>query len=123
LYGHGSIDIVSPLPCPYNYGSVPGTRAEDGDALDAIVLGRRLPAGTRVSLPVVAEVHFIDEDADDRKLVLSRHPLTAGEERGLVWFFRGYVLLKRLVAQLRGRPGRIAFLGVARRPGARVAGA
>jgi inorganic pyrophosphatase len=110
----GSIDLISPLPCPYNYGSVPGTTGGDGDPVDVIVLGRRLRSGTRVRLPVVAEVRFIDEDARDHKLVLGDHALTGTEELGLVVFFRAYTLFKRLVARLRGRAGAIDFLGIER---------
>jgi hypothetical protein len=36
---HGQVVFVSPLPCPYNYGSVPTHLGLEGDLLDAIVLG------------------------------------------------------------------------------------
>ncbi|HET9668554.1 MAG TPA: inorganic diphosphatase, partial [Casimicrobiaceae bacterium] len=35
----GHVDFVSPLPCPYNYGSVPTHIGLEGDLLDAVVLG------------------------------------------------------------------------------------
>jgi inorganic pyrophosphatase len=109
----GAIDFVSPLPCPYNYGSLPGTVGGDGDPVDAIVLGPRLAAGTRVSLPVVAEVDFVDEGLVDTKLVLSaRAALSARERAGLHAFFTCYALAKRGLARLRGRHGEIAFRGV-----------
>jgi inorganic pyrophosphatase len=108
----GSVDFVSPLPCPYNYGSVPGTRGGDGDPVDVIVLGPRLHAGARVRLPVVAEVDFVDDGQDDTKLVLSPRPLTAAERRGLERFFRVYARAKRVLALARGRRGEIAFRGV-----------
>ncbi|HEY2817834.1 MAG TPA: inorganic diphosphatase, partial [Casimicrobiaceae bacterium] len=44
----GHIDFISPLPCPYNYGSVPTHIGLEGDLLDAIVLGPRLPLGTEL---------------------------------------------------------------------------
>jgi len=44
----GHIDFVSPLPCPFNYGSVPNYLGLEGDLLDALVLGPRLPFGTRI---------------------------------------------------------------------------
>src|SRR5436190_685566 len=59
----GRIDFVSPLPCPYNYGSLPGTRGGDDDPIDAIVLGPRLRAGTRVDLPVVAAIGWLANHA------------------------------------------------------------
>jgi len=43
----GTIDFVSPLPCPFNYGAVPLYIGLEGDLLDAVVLGARLPRGTR----------------------------------------------------------------------------
>ena len=108
----GTLDFVSPLPCPYNYGCVPGTRGGDGDPLDAIVLGPRLAAGTRVSFPVVAEVDFVDEGRVDTKLVLSAAPLSAAQVRALAAFFRIYAVGKRGLAYLRGRHGEIRFHGI-----------
>jgi inorganic pyrophosphatase len=40
----GRLDFVSPLPCPYNYGSVPQYLGLEGDLLDALVLGPPLAA-------------------------------------------------------------------------------
>jgi inorganic pyrophosphatase len=37
----GVVDFVSPLPCPFNYGSVPQYLGLEGDLLDAVVLGPR----------------------------------------------------------------------------------
>jgi inorganic pyrophosphatase len=31
----GRVDFISPLPCPYNYGSVPTHIGLEGDLLDA----------------------------------------------------------------------------------------
>ena len=105
----GRVDFVSPIPCPYNYGCLPGTTSGDGDPIDVIVLGPRLAAGTRVSLPVVAEVEFVDEGRADTKLVLSATPLMPAQARGLVAFFRVYAVAKRGLARLRGRSGEIRF--------------
>ena len=41
----GQLDFVSPLPCPFNYGSVERLIGLEGDLLDAVVLGPRLPRG------------------------------------------------------------------------------
>lgn len=112
----GRIDFVSPLPCPYNYGSVPGTSGGDGDPIDAVVLGPRLRVGARVRLAVVAEIDFVDEGQRDVKLVLSSQPLSAAQRRGLAGFFTVYALAKRVLARLRGRRGLIAFRGVTVRP-------
>src|SRR5438067_13809865 len=48
----GNVDFVSPLPCPFNYGSVPAYIGLDGDLLDAVVLGARMSLGARVRVTV-----------------------------------------------------------------------
>src|SRR5262245_9442975 len=83
----GSIDFVSPLPCPFNYGSVQGTRAEDGERVDALVLGPRLPARTALALPVLAVVRFIDAGQRDPKWVCGARPLTLRDRVELELFF------------------------------------
>ena len=50
------IEYISPVPCPFNYGSVPDTLAPDGDPFDAVVLGPRLATGTLVEVPVTGVV-------------------------------------------------------------------
>jgi inorganic pyrophosphatase len=40
----GQEDFISPLPCPFNDGSVPAYIGLEGDLLDELVLGRR-PSG------------------------------------------------------------------------------
>ncbi len=46
----GHVDFISPLPCPFNYGSVPSWLGLEGDLLDALVLGPRLPLGAKVQV-------------------------------------------------------------------------
>jgi inorganic pyrophosphatase len=100
------------VPCPYNYGSLPGTVGGDGDPVDAVILGPRRRAGERVRLPVRAEVRFIDEGRDDTKLVLSAQPLGGLQRAGLWMFFTVYAQAKRLLARARGRGGEVAFRGL-----------
>lgn len=107
----GRIDFVSPLPCPYNYGHIPGVRSGDGDMLDAIVLGRRLPAGLRLQVPVVGRLGFTDAGLDDPKIVCSAAPLSLAQRRGLELFFVTYALWKRGLAAARGVAGETRFLG------------
>jgi inorganic pyrophosphatase len=107
----GRIDFVSPLPCPYNYGSIPGRVSEDGDDLDAIVLGPRLARGARVSAPVVAIVDFLDGGRADPKVVCSERPLTRGQRAGLAGFFRAYAVAKRALAWTRGQSRATRFRG------------
>ena len=101
----GSVDFVSPLPSPFNYGSVVGQLAEDGDPLDALVLGPRLPLGARVDVEVFGEVDFIDAGDRDPKLVCSRG--AAPRERDWLRvrsFFAVYARLKAGLNWARGRP-------------------
>jgi inorganic pyrophosphatase len=109
----GRIDFFSPIACPYNYGSVPGTLAPDGDPLDALVLGPPLPRGHSVEVAVRAEVRFVDAGSDDRKLVCKATPLTAEERAAIERFFRFYARVKRLLNLLRRRAGPTRFDGLA----------
>ena len=52
-----------------NYGFVPGTRAPDGDELDAYFLGTTVPL-ERAQGEVIAIVHRTDED-DDKLVVVA----------------------------------------------------
>jgi len=107
----GSIDFVSPVPCPFNYGSVPNTLAADGDREDVIVLGPRLPKNTRLRMPVQGRVHFIDAGVYDGKWVCG-HSISAVDRRALVCFFRAYTLAKRARSWWRRTGGATQFLGL-----------
>jgi inorganic pyrophosphatase len=107
----GSIDFVSPLPCPYNYGSVPGTRAADGDREDALVLGPRLPKGTRMQAHVLARANFYDAGSFDGKWVCGQS-MSERERQGLVLFFSVYARCKAMLNWLRGVHGKTSFEGL-----------
>lgn len=107
----GSFDFISPLPSPFNYGSVPGTLAPDGDREDAIVLGSRIAAGTRVKLPVVARVRFIDAGREDAKWVCGRS-LGQGDRLQLELFFQVYTRFKRALNAARGLSGPTEYRGL-----------
>ncbi|ABI55468.1 inorganic diphosphatase [Alkalilimnicola ehrlichii MLHE-1] len=107
----GEIDFVSPLPCPFNYGAVPAFIGREGDLLDALVLGPRLPLGRRVSVRAYASIALTDRGMTDDKLVCGHHPPTAAELRRVERFFRFYAHCKALLNRYRGRPGRNAFDG------------
>lgn len=112
----GSIDFVSPLPCPYNYGSVPGTLGDDGDREDAVVLGRRLPKGVYSQLPVLARAHFYDAGRYDGKWVCGQ-ALRERDKRALVVFFSLYAACKGVLNRLRGLRGSTRFEGLELAPG------
>jgi inorganic pyrophosphatase len=101
----GGLDFVSPVPCPFNYGSVHGLVGLDGDLLDALVLGPRLARGARVRVTAFGAIGLTDRSLYDDKLVCSDRPITERQRRGLVRFFRFYAQCKRLLNFCRGRPG------------------
>ena len=105
------IDFVSPLPCPFNYGSVPTHIGLEGDLLDAVVLGPRLPVGRRVRVAAWDAVTMTDRGMIDDKLICSSEPLTRGEQREVLRFFRFYAKCKGFLNLLRRCPGRNACDG------------
>jgi inorganic pyrophosphatase len=117
----GRVDVISPLPCPYNYGCIEDIVAADGDGLDALVLGPRLAAGVLVETVVRAVYGFRDAGVEDPKLVCSAAPLTAAERRGIERFFWAYAWFKRGIHRARGESGTTAALGWLASPWARAA--
>ena len=108
----GTLEFPSPVPCPFNYGSVPGARSADGEGADVVVLGPRLPLGHEGTLPVRAVVVFNDAGLEDDKWVCSARPLDRRDRAALVVFFSAYGLVKRLTAPLRGRRGASGFVAL-----------
>jgi len=86
----GHIDFVSPLPCPFNYGSVPTHVGLEGDLLDAAVLGPRLPLGTRLRVRAWGAVTLTDRGMSDDKLICSAQPLQPSERQNVLRFFGFY---------------------------------
>ena len=107
----GRIDFVSPLPCPFNYGAVPGLLGLEGDLLDALVLGPRLPFGTRLQVRAWGAITLMDRGLIDDKLICSAEPVTAHQREQVLRFFHFYARCKALLNALRGRPGRNACEG------------
>lgn len=101
----GTVDFVAPLPCPYNYGSILGTRSDDGDPLDALVIGSRCATGLELNVPVQAAIGFLDAGVWDPKIVCSVGPLTNAERWRVERFFHHYARFKRLLARFRGKTG------------------
>ena len=107
----GHVDFISPLPCPFNYGSVPAYVGLEGDLLDALVLGPRLRLGTRVRARAWGAVILTDRGMSDDKLVCSDHPVSLVERRNVLRFFHFYAKCKGLLNAWRCRPGRNACEG------------
>ena len=96
----GAIAFVSPLPCPFNYGSVRGLAGGDADWLDAVVLGPRLNRGTRIQVPVHGAICFVDAGAEDLKLVCSHATLSPADSARVLRFFNFYAVCKRVLNRL-----------------------
>lgn len=107
----GGVDYVSPVPCPFDYGCVPALLGGDGDPLDAIVLGGRWAVGDQTLVPVRAVVRFLDGGEVDDKLVCSDLPVSARDQRQILWFFRFYAEAKRWSRRIRGRGGETRLVG------------
>ncbi|MCB1886136.1 MAG: inorganic diphosphatase [Rhodocyclaceae bacterium] len=107
----GAIDFVSPLPCPFNYGAVPGLLGLEGDLLDALVLGPRLPLGSRHRVPAWGAIILVDRGMMDHKLVCSAEPPSATQLQAVQRFFAFYALAKSLLNRFRGQTGRHACDG------------
>lgn len=107
----GRIDFISPLPCPFNYGSVPSYVGLEGDLLDALVLGPRRHFGTRLWVKAWGAVTMTDRGMTDDKLICSDHPLSLSEQQKVLRFFHFYARCKGLLNVWRHRPGRNACEG------------
>jgi inorganic pyrophosphatase len=107
----GQVDFVSPLPCPFNYGSVPQYLGLEGDLLDAVILGPRLRAGSQVRIKAWGAITLRDRGMIDDKLICSHVPLQPSQRRKLLRFFRFYATCKGLLNLLRRRPGQNACEG------------
>lgn len=107
----GRVDFVSPLPCPYNYGSVPAYIGGDHDLLDALVLGPRLPRGARVRVRARGAIGLAERGMYDDKLICSQRVMAPRQRRNALLFFRFYARCKGLLNLCRGRPGGTACKG------------
>jgi inorganic pyrophosphatase len=107
----GHVDFVSPLPCPFNYGSVPSYLGQEGDLLDAVVLGPRLPFGARTRVRAWGAVTLTDRGMSDDKLICSHSPPDPSQRRRVLRFFHLYARCKGLLNVWRRRPGRNACEG------------
>jgi len=75
----GQLDFISPLPCPFNYGSVEDYIGLEGDLLDAVVLGPHLRRGTRVTVQAFGAVSLTDRGMTDDKLKGDRAQAAAAD--------------------------------------------
>ena len=92
--------------CPFNYGAVPAYLGLEGDLLDALVLGKRLPYGTQLRVKAWGAVMMTDRGMCDDKLVCSSRSPSDEECREVLRFFHFYARCKGLLNLWRRRPGR-----------------
>ncbi len=102
----GKLDFISPVPCPFNYGSVPAFIGLDGDLLDAVVLGSRLPLGATVRVYAWGAVGLVDHGLHDDKLICSDSRIPPWKRRLVLLFFVIYAKAKSLINLIKGRRGR-----------------
>ncbi len=100
---------LSPLPCPFDYGSCSGIPAPDGAERDAVWLGVHQRAGATVRGKVAAVVEFADHGVQDDKWVVTQDgEITAVQIRKVAIFFAFYAAVKWAL----GKKGR--YFGVKR---------
>lgn len=88
--------MVSPFPTLYNYGFAVGSVGGDGQPQDVLVLGPRLPAGTRLNADILGYVQFQDMCVEDNKLIAKPSgQITSWDRLKLRLFFRFYAIYKR----------------------------
>ncbi len=101
----GHVDFISPFPCPFNYGSVHQFIGGEGDYLDAVVLGTRLAAGSRVEIPAWGAAGLSERYMYDDKLICAHKPVSGRERERILRFFWFYALCKGLLNKIRGKAG------------------
>lgn len=101
----GQVDFVSPVPCPYNYGSIHQYIGGEGDFLDAVVLGPSLPVGSKVRVNAYGAVGFSERSKYEDKLICAMEPINSNDRRNILLFFRLYVFLKSFLNAIRGHGG------------------
>ena len=103
----GGIDFISPLPCPWNYGSAVDHLGEDGEPVDVVVMGPAIERGSTRTVVLQGHIPFTDLGAIDDKWIAHTEPLTVAQIEQVESFFRRYAQAKRLAARLRSKPGPI----------------
>lgn len=108
----GSVDFVAPLPCPWDYGSIPGEVGGDGDPLDALLLAPHTAKGQRCVSRVQGVANFVDAGAQDDKLICA--PGLPGPTLRLAvrGFLGGYGVAKRLLNWRRGLSGQTGLRAI-----------
>ena len=107
----GYVSFISPLPCWFNYGSIPKYYGLDDDLLDAVVLGPRLPRGTHVRVKAHGAIGLSDHGDYDDKLICSEMPPGKFQRAAIILFFHLYAVFKWILNVTNGLHGRTACEG------------
>ena len=68
--GKPVVDRVLNVPVPISYGYIPGTLAEDGDALDIFVISNKyLNTGDLVQVRIIGMFECLDQGVSDNKIL------------------------------------------------------
>ena len=108
----GSVDYISPFPCPFNYGSAPNTISGDGDREDAIYLGKKIQKGHSVTVNVWGVVNFIDKGENDPKYICSEEPPTLFNRAVIRGFFLLFAVMKRGFNRIKRKKGKTELLSI-----------
>ena len=90
---------------------MPAYLGREGDLLDAVVLGPRIPCGTHLRALAWGAVTLTDRGMSDDKLICCTQPLTWAQQERVLRFFAFYARCKALLNFWRRRPGRNACDG------------
>lgn len=87
---------------PGNYGFFPETLAGDGDALDVLVLGRKLKRGTLVKVKPIGIMYMLDGGKKDDKVIAisvraKPRKLKKTEADKIEYFFKHYKRRKIII--------------------------
>jgi inorganic pyrophosphatase len=99
----GEIDFLSPVSCPWNYGSAIGYLGADGDPVDVVLLGPRLERGTVLEVELQGRIPFVDEGEQDDKWIAAEEPLSPELVAEVEAFFQRYARAKKWASRLRMR--------------------
>lgn len=113
---------------PFNYGFIPGTKAEDGDTVDAVVLSSHpIPPQTVVAVKLLGLLKLKDRGERDNKVITvprvdplaetlsSMEDLGEKEKADIVEFFKEVGVQKRKSMDIEGFGNRLSAVEEIRR--------
>lgn len=112
----GSVDYISPIPFTTNYGSILDTISEEGDKVDAFVLGKTMKKGEVQSVLVVGKIDFYDRGKYDPKYICSMKPVSALDKLNVWIFFNLFAISKMILNKLRGKKGKTGIRKISFNP-------